>query len=215
MLTIGLASTNRAKRSALQRVIRRFRLPATVLEISAESRVSAQPSTEEETIQGAINRVNQVLLATPEVELAVAFEGGIERTRWGLFLLEWCVVGDRSGIRGFGGGPKLQLPDEVVRAHGQGATMGEIFDRLMRRRGTGAREGAFGILTGQMVTRSDVDEQALLLALARYLEPHFYGADAVLSPISSAFAEALQRDRGHKAHPAQILYEQLELLHTQ
>ena len=183
---LGLASANRAKEAAVRLAFRRLRVPYRLVTVPVDSRVSSQPRTEQETILGASNRA-QALLERTRVDLAIAFEGGVDRNLWGTFTCEWCVVLDRFGSRGIGGGAQLLLPPDVADALAAGEDLGAITDRLTNRTGTGSAEGILGILTRGRVSRSEAHAQILTLALARYLSAPFYeNRSAPTSTIVSA-----------------------------
>jgi non-canonical (house-cleaning) NTP pyrophosphatase len=146
------------------------------------------------------------------VDLAVAFEGGVHRSALGVYLSEWCAVTDREGHQTIGGGSKILLPPSAVRQLDAGSELGDVFDSLVGRSGTGAAEGAYGILTAGLIHRADVDAQALLLALARYLRPDLFGMRSPPSSIADALTSALRKRSDRKPRASAPLHEQLELL---
>ena len=80
MKTIILASNNPVKiQATLQGFQRMF--PAeefSIRQVSVPSDVSAQPSSDQETYQGASDRVEKAFLMNPEADFWVGIEGGVE-----------------------------------------------------------------------------------------------------------------------------------------
>jgi inosine/xanthosine triphosphatase len=211
-LIVGLASLNRAKRAAVRQVMRRFSLPYRMLATAVPSGVSAQPKDDSETIRGALNRVRGLLQSQGTVDLAVAFEGGIHRTESGVYVSEWCAVADRAGRATVGGGARVILPEHVATQIDQGRDLGDVFDELVGHVGTGAGVGAYGILTAGLVDRTDVDAQAFVLAMTRYLRPDLYGTSNFSLALAQALTAALRRRSDVKPRAALSPPEQLELL---
>jgi inosine/xanthosine triphosphatase len=155
---------------------------------SAASGVSEQPQSDEETARGALNRAQGVLAST-DVDLAIGFEGGIDRTLFGTFAVEWCVICDRNGVHGFGGGPKLLLPEALAERVRAGEPLGSAIQQWTTLN-TSARGGVFGLLTRGLVTRERANRDALLLALARFLEAPLY-SEEIAGDVTTILAERL------------------------
>jgi inosine/xanthosine triphosphatase len=211
-LCVGLASLNRAKQAAVRQVFRRAGVPYTLIASGVPSGVSAQPTSDAETVRGALNRVHGLIAAHASIDLAIAFEGGIQRELFGTFLCEWCAVADRRGATTLGSGPRIPLPPQVVRDLEGGLELGEIFDKLVGRRGVGATEGAYGILTRNVLTRADADGEALIAALAKYLQPEFYESIDLSPKIIEALTEAFEKRPHGSRRAGRESAAQLELL---
>ena len=207
VLRVGVGSANAAKVSAVRKVFRSLRLPYRLVVCPTPSGVSDQPESEEETVRGALNRAQGVLART-DVDLAVAFEGGIDRTLFGTFAVEWCAVFDRSGVRGLGGGPKLLLPDALAERIRQGEPLGVAVERWGFGRAS-VRSGVFGLLTRNLVTRESANREAFVLALARFLEAPLYGDEMLDGPTSLLAERLVDHFAGEGAPPR--LGEQLLL----
>ena len=173
-LRLGVASANPAKVAAVRRLMRRLRVPHRLLAQAVASGVSEQPCTEEETIRGAMHRTAALLDAT-DVDAAIAFEGGVDRTLFGTFACEWCVVRDRSGSVGIGGGAKILLPQELADRVLRGESLATATSRWGHQ--VSQRDGVFGLLTHGVLTRERVNTDILVLALSRFLNAPLY-ADA-------------------------------------
>ena len=133
ILRVGVGSTNAAKVKAVRAVFRRLRVAHELVVCPAPSGVSEQPASEEETLRGAVHRAQSVLART-DVDLAIAFEGGIDRTLFGTFAVEWCAVHDRGSVMGLGGGSKILLPDMLAERVQKGETLGLAVEQWGLRR---------------------------------------------------------------------------------
>jgi len=170
-LRLGVASTNASKVAAVRRVMRRLRVPHLLRAQAVPSGVSDQPGTEEETMRGAMHRAAALLDAT-DVDIAVAFEGGLDRTLFGTFACEWCVVRDRAGTVGIGGGAKILLPQELAERVLRGESLAAATSQWGH--GVSQTDGVFGLLTHGALTRERVNGDILVLALARFLNAPLY-----------------------------------------
>jgi inosine/xanthosine triphosphatase len=155
---------------------------AEVIGVNVESGVSSQPFSDEETIQGAINRAVAVLKATnakPDqpFDYGVGLEGGVVETEHGLFLCNWGAVVSAAGTVGVGGGHRVQLPPLIVDGLRRGEELGTTVNRLMHREDVHKNEGAIGILTRNRITRDAMFRDVVICAFARFLHPDFYGND--------------------------------------
>jgi non-canonical (house-cleaning) NTP pyrophosphatase len=133
---------------------------------------------------GAKHRAEKLfdtLTAEGEKEiLSLGLEGGLVSEVGGngaerLYLLEsWAYVTD--GVHGFfGSSGCLPLPEALVTAVIDcGEDLGPAADELYRQRNVAGRQGTFGILTGEVVTREDAFVRAILHALAPFYNRNAY-----------------------------------------
>jgi inosine/xanthosine triphosphatase len=217
-IAVGVASTNTAKLAAVHSSFRRMRVRCRLIAKSTPSGVAPQPLSENETIQGAVNRAT-TLMSGGGYDLAVAFEGGVDRTLWGTFACEWCAVVDRDGTLGLGGGTKVLLPDRIAYRLFAGEDLGAIADDLFSTTGSGARSGIFGLLTQDLTTRSTVHETALFLALARFMSASTYDPNSITaqrlgSMLAAAIRPKLTRYIDSPTVPSRQQPVQLSLLHS-
>lgn len=191
--TIAVGSKNRAKVQAVTNAVTRVWPAVTVEAVAAPSGVRDQPLNHDEAIQGAVNRALFSRLAV-DADLGLGLEGTTADSAYGMFLCGWVAVIDRTfsydqrnvpldliqsvvsahaGIS-IGCTGQLLLPATVADAVRAGGELGPIMDQVTQRQGTKHKLGANGILTNGLVQRADSFEQGILLALARYITPHFY-----------------------------------------
>lgn len=170
-LKIALGTRNQAKRAAVIQA-------AGVEPIchAVPSGVPDQPMTEDETIQGAINRAKNVLKAVPEAAIGLGLEGGltydeVHAKQWYLFSV--CAAWDGSRLS-IGRGLYFPLPRAVGERLKQGGVeLSQLVDALSGTSGSNHREGAYGLFTDGRITRTDVFREAVIAALTPW-QSSFY-----------------------------------------
>ncbi len=178
MKILALASHNPVKALALGAGFRRM-FPGeafSVRSLSVPSGVSDQPTSDQETLQGAIHRAEGAALVLPEADFTIGIEGGIEdREGTGGRQMEafaWVVVLS-AGQRGQSRSASFTLPPQVAELVRSGIELGEADDRVFGRSQSKHKEGAVGLLTGNAIDRAGLYEQAVALALIPFKSPHF------------------------------------------
>jgi inosine/xanthosine triphosphatase len=171
---IAVGSTNPVKITAVRTVVTRAFPGAEVVGLGIDSGVSEQPWGDEETRRGALNRAQAVLLATGS-DLGIGLEGGVLETEMGLMTCAWCVIVDREGRTGVGGGVHVRLPPSVARALQAGGELGPAMDQLTGQHNTKQAQGAVGILTGGLSNRGSAYGQLVAMALAPFVKTEYYG----------------------------------------
>ncbi|GEA09776.1 inosine/xanthosine triphosphatase [Alteromonas sp. KUL49] len=144
--------------------------------LAVPSGVADQPMTEEETRQGAINRVEACLIAHDGgVNNAwyVAIEGGVDVFEDGPATFAYVVIYN-NGRWSVGRSANLPLPVSVYQALQQGEELGTVMDALFNTHNIKQQGGAIGLLTHHHVTRQSVYEVALSLAMAKFHFPDLY-----------------------------------------
>ncbi|KON91054.1 NTPase [Rossellomorea marisflavi] len=147
MKDFGVGTTNPAKVSAIQKAIG----PEAVIHpVEAESGVSAQPFSDEETIRGAVNRARSSI---GTFHAGIGLEGGVVDTTSGLYLCNWGALVDADGREFVAGGARILLPEEIAYNLRGGGELGPLMDAYTKREGVRHREGAVGVFTNGLVTR--------------------------------------------------------------
>jgi len=142
--------------------------------ISAESGVSDQPMSEEETLQGATNRAENASESSSAADYWVGVEGGLKEIEDKMEAYAWIVVISKDGTIGRGKTGSFFLPDKVAELIKQGKELGEADDIVFGRTNSKQANGAVGILTGDVLTRTTFYEPAIILALIPFKNPKLY-----------------------------------------
>ena len=155
---------------------------AEVVARAVESGVPAMPLTDTHLMRGARERAEGVraLLweAGKPADLYVGLEGGFHSItyegRRHTFLRGWAYATD--GARGFfGAAPSIEVPAEIVRrVEGQNRELGVVIDEFSGEHDVRSRQGAWGILSRDLLTRSQSFEAALVAAFAPFYNARLY-----------------------------------------
>jgi inosine/xanthosine triphosphatase len=175
MKTIVLASNNPVKvQAALNGFCRMFpeeKFQAAL--VSAASEVSDQPMSDKETLRGALNRARNAARLIPSADYWVGIEGGVEDTDGEMAAFAWVVVCSQELI-GKGRTGTFFLPVQVADLIRQGKELGEADDLVFNRSNSKQDNGAVGLLTGNVIDRAQLYEQAVILALAPFKNTEWY-----------------------------------------
>lgn len=176
MIKVIVASKNPVKINATQAAFEKM-FPGeelTIEGVSVGSGVSDQPMSDKETYDGAANRTLNAQDAVPEADFWVGLEGGIEEKDGEMEAFAWMVVHAKDGGTGKGRTGTFFLPPAVAELIRQGKELGEADDIVFGQRNSKQANGAVGLLTGDVVTRADYYEQAMLFALIPHKNSELY-----------------------------------------
>lgn len=140
--------------------------------ISASSQVSNQPLGEKETLKGAQNRVNN-LSKTNQADFFVGIEGGSKKVGKGMETFAWVVIKSKNKFSK-SRTASFFLPKKIVELVNQGKELGEADDIIFNRQNSKQSNGAVGILTNDIITRTSYYEQAVIMALIPFINPELY-----------------------------------------
>ena len=142
--------------------------------ITGESGVSDQPLSSYETMLGARNRAQAARLTQPEADFWVGIEGGVEPQGEELSAFAWVVVLAKDGLEGKGRTGTFFLPPAVAALIHQGKELGEADDIVFAQTNSKQKNGAIGILTGDVIDRAALYEPAVIMALVPFKNPDLY-----------------------------------------
>lgn len=142
----------------------------------------AMPLTDWELMAGARERalaVREVLAGEKlGADLYLGLEGGFHSIsidgQWHTFLRGWVYVtnGERDS---FGATPSIEVPESIKNSVIEGKReLGIVIDEFAGSRDVRSRQGAWGVLSRDLVTRNLSFELALIAALAPFYNPAMY-----------------------------------------
>jgi len=174
--TIAIASHNPVKvRATLNGFSRMF--PGEEFStdmVSVSSSVSRQPRTDAETLQGALNRAGEAAIRHSNADYWVGIEGGVDEDDGEeMKAFAWVVVRDRGRV-GRGRTGTFYLPPPVADLIRQGKELGEADDIVFGRINSKQEDGAVGLLTGNVIDRTQLYEMAVILALIPFKNVTLY-----------------------------------------
>jgi len=144
--------------------------------------VPAMPLTDWQLMQGARERALAVRDSLRnrrlEADVYVGLEGGFHSIsiegEWHTFLRGWAYAtdGKRSA---FGAAPSISVPPSIVKSVVEGRKeLGAVIDEVAGARDVRSRQGAWGVLSRDLVTRSMSFELALIAAFAPFYNANLY-----------------------------------------
>ncbi|AIW13145.1 inosine/xanthosine triphosphatase [Vibrio tubiashii] len=140
--------------------------------VSVDSGVADQPMSNQETHTGALNRVVNAKAERPNADYYVGLEAGIE----GSVTFAWMVVESQTQ-RGESRSASLMLPPVVIEKLQHANELGDVMDEVFGTENIKQKGGAISLLTHDLLTRSSVYHQALILALIPFANPEHFPAN--------------------------------------
>ena len=155
---------------------------ANVVARRVDTSVPAMPLTDWQLMQGARERAlaarDSLRSRRLEADVYVGLEGGFHSVsiegEWHTFLRGWAYATD--GQRGaFGAAPSISVPAYIVKNVVEGRReLGTVMDEVTGGRDIRSKQGAWGVLSRDLVTRSMSFEIALIAAFAPFYNPKLY-----------------------------------------
>ena len=186
--TVALGSDRAAKILAVRAAIARVAtidsawIEATVIARRVETTIPAMPLNDWELMQGARERalaVRDLLNAQRRTaEIYVGLEGGFHSIsiegEWHIFLRGWAYATDGKQ-EAFGAAPSISVPQSLAKKVIEGKReLGMVIDEIAGIPDVRSRQGAWGILSRDLVTRSLSVELALVGAFAPFYNSKLY-----------------------------------------
>lgn len=188
MKTIALGSDRAAKIMAVRASVARVAAidpewnDVNVVARRVETTVPAMPLTDWQLMQGAQERAFAVRDSLKsrrlDADIYVGLEGGFHSIsiagEWHTFLRGWAYA--TNGERGaFGAAPSISVPPDIVKNVVEGRSeLGTVIDQVTGGRDIRSKQGAWGVLSRELVTRSMSFELALIAAFAPFYNPKLY-----------------------------------------
>jgi inosine/xanthosine triphosphatase len=186
--TIALGSDRAAKIMAVRASVARVAAidpewaDVNVVARRVETSAPAMPLTDWQLMEGARERAlavrDSLRSRRLEADIYVGLEGGFHSIsiggEWHTFLRGWAYAtnGERAA---FGAAPSISVPPEIVKSVVQGRReLGTVIDEVTGARDVRSKQGAWGVLSKDLVTRSMSFELALIAAFAPFYNPKFY-----------------------------------------
>jgi inosine/xanthosine triphosphatase len=187
-MVIALGSDRAAKVDAVRRSLERIASidecwrGCEVMARGVETSAPAMPLTDAQLARGARQRaqaIREMLLKEGvSAQLFVGLEGGFHSFeldgRWHTHLRGWAYVTD--GVRdGVGVSPSISVPDFIARRVTEGGVeLSAVIDDVAGERDVRSRQGAWGVLSRDLLTRAESFEAALIAAFAPFYNEKLY-----------------------------------------
>jgi inosine/xanthosine triphosphatase len=205
--TIAIGSKRGPKLNAVRKALEALSesllggAPYEMIPVEVESGVSHTPASREELMRGARQRAEALIRVAREGRASwhyfVGLEGGLDvipynaaqnhplyvdtqlDSRRRVFLESWAYVSD--GTRGhYGRSGGIEIPESL--AHevlDNGVELAVAIDRFAGAAGIRNAQGAWGVLSSNVITRQEAFRVAVIAAFAPFYNAKMYGASAV------------------------------------
>ena len=165
MYKIALGTKNPAKIKAGQ--LASHALSAELISVNVSSGVSEQPFSDEETIEGALNRAKNAMKEA-HADFGLGLEGGVVETPYGLFICNWGALVTKDGDHFISGGARIKLPESVAQELYEGKELGPVMDEYTKKQDIRKSEGAVGVFSNGRITRDRMFEHIIELLVGQY-----------------------------------------------
>jgi inosine/xanthosine triphosphatase len=154
-----------------------------IISRAVSTTVPSMPLTDAQLMQGARERAEAIrdLLSGEgrNAQIYIGLEGGFHSISvdgvWHTFLRGWAYATDGEAASHYGSSPSISVPDEIVRSVVYGRReLGDIIDQVAGENDVRSRQGAWGVLSRDLLTRSMSFESALIGALAPFYNAKVY-----------------------------------------
>ena len=175
MKKVIIASKNPVKIKAVEIGFKKM-FPSESFEyegVSVSSDVSDQPMNDTETLEGATNRAEKARVQFQKADFWIGIEGGIEKFNDEMNAFAWVVVRTNS-LTGKAKTGTFFLPRQVVALIDAGKELGEADDIVFGYSNSKQKNGAVGILTGNVIDRTSYYTEAVILALIPFKNKDIY-----------------------------------------
>lgn len=188
-ILVAVGSTRRPKLNAVWEALTVFGpsldpdAQFDVVGVEVPSGVGHTPLSRAELMAGARKRAEALVAMAREKrepwKYFVGLEGGLDvvsegGNRW-VFLENWAYVSDGTGRGAYGqSGAVLLPPPLVVRVVDEGVELAEAIDGFAGGQGIRDAQGAWGVLTRNLITRQDAFRVSVINAFAPFFNAALY-----------------------------------------
>jgi inosine/xanthosine triphosphatase len=190
-ITVAVGSTRRPKLNAVREALASFgpilnsNAQFDVVGVEVPSGVGHTPVSRAELMAGARFRTEELVKLSRERGVPwkyfVGLEGGLdvveENGKRIEFLQSWAYVSDENGRGAYGQSGAVQMPDvlaaEVIE---RGTELSVAIDAFAGQHGIRDAQGAWGVLTQNLITRQEAFRVAVVSAFAPFFNAGLYEA---------------------------------------
>jgi inosine/xanthosine triphosphatase len=190
---VAVGSTRRPKLNAVWEAVSVFgptldpNVQFEVVGVEVPSGVRHTPLSREDLMAGARQRAGALAAMARERsepwKYFVGLEGGLDvvreaNRRW-VFLENWAYVADLSGRGAYGHSGGILLPEALVeRVVDAGVELADAIDAFAGGRGIRDAQGAWGVLSRNLITRQDAFRTSVINAFAPFFNASVFRSGA-------------------------------------
>ena len=175
-MKVAVGSKNPAKLKAVKAAFKKVwpNEKVEIVGLEIESGVSSQPMSNEESIKGATKRAYEALKKTKDADYGVGLEGGLQKYFESSFVVGWVAVINKQGKSSLAGTHSSPLATRVEKHIQAGKELGEAEDIVFNKTNAKQANGYVGLLTDDLVTRSEGFKGAVICALSRFTKKELF-----------------------------------------
>ncbi|GLO66902.1 MULTISPECIES: DUF84 family protein [Oceanobacillus] len=136
--------------------------------VQAESGVSEQPFSDEETRLGAITRAKHCAIKNPYT-IGIGLEGGVMYMDNDLYLCNWGALVTPENDIITASGARIKIPKDIEEGLLKNVELGTLMDTYAERKDVSKKEGAIGIFTNQLITRQEMFRHVVTLLKGQWM----------------------------------------------
>lgn len=177
-MVIAVGTNNKVKIQAVTNACEKiFKKELVIQSVEVSSGVSDQPMSDQESIEGAINRA-MAAMGKIQADFGIGLEGGVTEIGDQMFLTGWVAVVHKDGRKGLASSGRILLPQRVAEELKKGEReLGQIIDEISGVVDVKHGLGTGGILTNGLTNRRTSFKNACIEAMARFISPQFFQKD--------------------------------------
>lgn len=145
-----------------------------VIGIGVPSGVSDQPMTDEETYQGALNRLENAIKENGNADFWAGIEGGLEDKNDELVSFAWVIIKAKDGKYGKSKTSTFFLPKRITELVKQGKELGHASDQVFGEHNSKQNQVTIGLLTNNLIDRTQFYIESVIEALIPFKNPELY-----------------------------------------
>lgn len=141
--------------------------------VSVSSEISDQPMSVDETFLGARNRVKNAKKIDSTANFVVGIEGGLEIFEEQYYAFAWVIIDNGTKV-GKARTASFMLPPKITKLIEQGMELGHADDIVFSQNNSKQKQGSVGILTKELIDRTDYYTPAVILALIPFINEDLF-----------------------------------------
>ncbi|RLG19309.1 inosine/xanthosine triphosphatase [Candidatus Micrarchaeota archaeon] len=162
-MKIAIGSANPNKVRGVRKAAAKLFKQIEVVGIDVESGVSDQPFGKE-TVKGAVNRARRIVEKV-KADYGVGLESGIFEFGGKYIDMQWCAVLHEGNVH-LGCSMGFEIPPaEAKKLKKHKITLSELYYNITGDKDIGIKEGVINYLSGGVLKRSEMTQQAFLCAM--------------------------------------------------
>lgn len=175
-MKVVVGTLNKAKIAGVEKAFKKYFEDIKMMPVKVDSGVSPQPMKLDEVIDGAGHRAIDAAKHFDEWDFSVGVEAGMFSIRKTWIDLQVAYVINSDNIHSIGFSPGFPVPERIINKllSSEYRELEEVVDEYFKTKNIGEKEGFIGILTKNIVDRTELTYYAVAMALVPYINIKLY-----------------------------------------